>query len=143
MTLTARFVRCAMLAAGSAIAWGACATPPPRSADTGRSAGIAAADDTTRLARLESEARALARTDGCDAASACRTAPVGWRGCGGPRTYLVYCAATTDTIALLRKLDELKRAEMAYNERSGMVSTCEMRLPPSVGVQGGRCVVSR
>ena len=123
----------------------ACAAPPPRSSDsaTGPAAPVAApADDTTRLARLERDARALVRASGCDAASSCRTAPVGWRGCGGPRTYVVYCPASTDTAALMRTLGELERAERAYNEREGVVSTCEMRMPPNVAVQNGSCVAA-
>ena len=121
----------------------ACAAPPQRAAETATSRSGEAANDTVRLARLEREARALAKTDGCVAASACRTAPVGWRGCGGPRTYVAYCAATTDSAALFRKLDELKAAETAYNEKAGMLSTCEMRLPPTVTLQEGRCTASR
>jgi hypothetical protein len=121
----------------------ACATPTPRSGDTLGSRAAARVDDTTRLATLEREARALAKTTGCDAASSCRTAPVGWRGCGGPRSYVVYCPASTDTAALLRKLEELKRAEMEYVDREGIVSTCEMRMPPGVTSQGGRCVATR
>jgi hypothetical protein len=97
------------------------------------------AADTTQLAQLEREARALAKTAGCSSDAQCRSAPVGWRGCGGPRTYIAYCAATTDSAALFRKLDELKAAEIAYNEKSGMVSTCEMRMPPDVSAQGGSC----
>lgn len=96
-------------------------------------------DPRPRLARLEQEARALARLDGCTSAGACRTAPVGWRGCGGPRTYLVYCAATTDTLALFRKLSELERAEQAYNASTGIASTCELRAPPAVGFEGRSC----
>jgi hypothetical protein len=120
----------------------ACAAPASRSGD---SAGSAAArlDDTVRLARLEREARALLSTTGCQSGASCRTAPVGARGCGGPRSYVVYCPASTDTVALLRKLEELKRAEMEYNERAGVVSTCEMRMPPAVAVQGGSCVATR
>lgn len=121
----------------------ACAAPPQRGAESAMSRGGDAPNDTAHLARLEREARALAKTEGCASASACRTAPVGWRGCGGPRTYIVYCAATTDSVALFRKLDELKTAETAYNEQVGMLSTCEMRLPPAVAVQGGRCTASR
>jgi hypothetical protein len=96
-------------------------------------------DARPRLARLEQEARALAKTDGCASAGACRTAPIGWRGCGGPRTYLVYCAATTDTLALFRKLEELETAEREYNAASGMMSTCEFRLPPAVRLDGRSC----
>jgi hypothetical protein len=121
----------------------ACAAPPQHAADSAMQRSGDAANDTARLARLEREARAIAKTEGCSSASACRTAPVGWRGCGGPRTYIVYCAATTDSVALFRKLDELKAAETAYNEQSGMLSTCEMRLPPAVTVQAGRCMASR
>jgi hypothetical protein len=91
------------------------------------------------VARLEREARALVRTDGCDAASGCATAPLGERACGGPREYLVYCRAGTDSAALFGKLAELARAERAWNERRGAVSTCEMRLPPATELVGQRC----
>ena len=92
-----------------------------------------------RLTRLEREARALAHTEGCEAVSQCRTAPVGWRRCGGPRDFLVYCAARTDTIALFRKLAELEAAEKEYNLRSGMMSSCVMRVPARVSLTSGRC----
>jgi hypothetical protein len=117
----------------------ACTAPARRSDDSITAGSTARVDDTTRLAQLEREARALAKTTGCSSDAQCRTAPVGWRGCGGPRTYIVYCAATTDSVALFRKLDELKRAETAYNQKSGMMSTCEMRMPPAVSAQGGSC----
>lgn len=107
-------------------------TPPPAQRDTGP-------DPRPRLARLEQEARALAKLDGCATAGECRTATVGWRGCGGPRTYLVYCAASTDTVALFRKLAELEKAEREYNASSGMMSTCELRLPPTVRLEGRSC----
>jgi hypothetical protein len=106
--------------------------PPARAADTNRS-------DQATLTRLEHEARALAKTSGCRSVNDCRTAPVGWRGCGGPRTYLVYCAAATDTIALYRKLKELEDAEKAYNAKSGMMSTCEFRMPPGTVLHGDGC----
>ena len=116
----------------------ACASPTPRGTDSG-AARSTRVDDTTRLAQLERAARALAKSGGCESASSCRSAPVGSRACGGPRAFVVYCPATTDTVALLRALDELRHAEMDYNERSGSISTCEMRLPPKMTVQGGRC----
>lgn len=101
-----------------------------------------AAGDTTRAARLEAEARALARTRGCPQADQCRTAPVGSRPCGGPREYLAYCAASTDTVALFRKLEELRRTEQEINQRSGMMSTCEFREPPATELSGGVCRVA-
>jgi hypothetical protein len=121
----------------------ACAAPQRRADESASARSAAPADDRVRLARLEREARALVRMEGCAKASDCRIAPLGWRGCGGPRTYLAYCVASTDSTALFRKLDELKEAEMAYNQKSGMVSTCEMRLPPTVTAEGGSCRESR
>jgi hypothetical protein len=152
--LTAR--RVAAVALPLAVILAACAPKARETSDSTRSVGSvispgrdlptppATVQDTNvaeqaRLSRLEHEARELAKTDGCSSVEACRTAPVGWRSCGGPRTYLVYCAASTDTLALFRKLAELEKAERAYNLRSGMMSTCEFRMPPTVKLQGGRC----
>ena len=98
-----------------------------------------ATGERATIARLEREARAIARATGCASARACRSAGVGVKACGGPRTYLTYCAATTDTVSLARKLRELERVERAYNERSGMMSTCEMRLAPVTTLVGGTC----
>jgi hypothetical protein len=118
---------------------GSVLVPPPL--DTSRPAvpPDSGPDDRPRLVRLEREARALVKTDGCSSVDACRTAPVGWRGCGGPRTYVVYCAATTDTVALFRKLKELETAEKAYNEKSGILSTCELRMPPGTKLERRSC----
>ena len=116
-------------------------TVPAAPAPAAAPADGEAQGDTGRIARLEREARALAHAEGCSA-GACRTAPVGSRPCGGPRTYLVYCAAATDSAALFAKLAELARAEAAFNSASGMASTCEYRMPPNATVQGGRCVAA-
>jgi hypothetical protein len=51
----------------------------------------------------------------------------------------VYCARTTDSVALYRKLDELARAEREYNRKQGLMSTCEFRMPPAVTASGGSC----
>jgi hypothetical protein len=96
-------------------------------------------NDQERIARLEREARALAKTDGCSSADQCRAAPVGERACGGPRDYVVYCARTTDSAGLYRKLAELRQAEIEYNKKTGAMSTCEFRTPPELALQGGSC----
>jgi hypothetical protein len=103
--------------------------PTPASADA----------DSTRVARLEREARALAKATGCGSAEQCRAAPVGERPCGGPRDYVVYCARSTDTSALNRKLAELRQAEMDLNRKTGAMSTCEFRMPPETTLVGGSC----
>jgi hypothetical protein len=95
--------------------------------------------DSAAIEKLEQEAKAIAKTNGCTASSDCRTAPVGSRACGGPRYYLPYCARSTDSVALFRKLDEVSTAEKAYNTKHQVVSTCEFRMPPAVEAVGGVC----
>jgi hypothetical protein len=95
-----------------------------------------------RVKDLEQRARALAKTDGCDRADQCEAAPMGAKPCGGPRTYLVYCKATTDEAALTRALDELKRAEEEYNRAAGLMSDCSMVVPPDVRLEGRTCTAA-
>jgi len=95
--------------------------------------------DWAQIVALEDQAKALLKTEGCSLAAQCRTAPVGSRACGGPRYYLVYCAQTTDSAALFRKLDAVAAAEREYNTRYKLMSTCEFRMPPTVALSGGSC----
>jgi hypothetical protein len=95
--------------------------------------------DWQRILQLEEQAKAVIDTGGCTSADQCRSAPVGSRACGGPRYYLVYCARTTDSAALFRKLDAVAAAERAYNVKYQIMSTCEFRMPPDLGVTGGMC----
>ena len=96
--------------------------------------------DWAAIEKIEAEAKSLAKTGGCTASGDCRAAPVGSRACGGPRYYLPYCAKTTDSVALFRKLDEVAKAEQAYNKKYNLASTCEFRMPPTVNAVGGSCV---
>ena len=95
--------------------------------------------DWDQILALEKEAKALVKTDGCSSSDQCRTAPVGSRGCGGPRYYLVYCAKTTDSAALYKKLEAIATAEHEYNTRYQIGSTCEFRMPPRVALIGSSC----
>ena len=95
--------------------------------------------DWAQIVALENEAKALVKADGCSSAGECRTAAVGSRACGGPRYYLVYCSRTTDSAALIKKLDAVAAAEREFNARYQLVSTCEFRMPPTVAVSGGSC----
>lgn len=108
---------------------------------TGANTGVAGSQqgDWAAIVKLEDNAKAIAKVAGC-ASSECRAAPVGSRACGGPRYYIPYCAKTTDSVALYRKLDEVAKAERAYNAKYKLVSTCEFRMPPLVEAIGGSCV---
>lgn len=95
--------------------------------------------DWAQIVALENEAKALVDTTGCANSGECRTVPVGSRGCGGPRYYLVYCSKTTDSVALYTKLAAVSDAERQYNTKYKVVSTCEFRMPPTVALSGGFC----
>lgn len=95
--------------------------------------------DWAQIVALEDQAKALVKAEGCSSAAQCRTAPVGSRACGGPRYYLVYCSATTDSAALFRKLDAVAAAEREFNIHYKIMSTCEFRMPPTVALSGGSC----
>ncbi|HEU4748361.1 MAG TPA: hypothetical protein VFS56_07645 [Gemmatimonadaceae bacterium] len=136
--------RLAVCVAASVVA-AACTQPPPQ-ATTPDGTGDRRTpppsneqSDWAAILRLEEEAKALVKATGCTAGDQCRTAPVGSRACGGPRYYLVYCSRTTDSVALFRKLAEVESAERAYNAKYQIGSTCEFRMPPTVGVTAGAC----
>lgn len=95
--------------------------------------------DWAAIVALENEAKEIAKTSGCGTVSECRTAPVGRRACGGPRYYIPYCALTTDSVALFRKLDQVAEAEREFNRKYQVGSTCEYRMPAPLTVSGGEC----
>ena len=123
----------------------ACTQPPPAPTPPDGSGGQQTPApsnqeaDWQRILDLEEQAKALVKAGGCTSGDQCRTAPVGSRACGGPRYYLVYCSRTTDSVALFRKLAEVEHAERAYNRKYEIISTCEFRMPPAVGVTAGTC----
>lgn len=95
--------------------------------------------DSANIARLESEALALAHNEGCTTDDQCRVAPVGAKACGGPRYWITYCAASTDSAALFKKLEELRTAEESFNKEHGIISDCSIVGPPTPVVSAGVC----
>lgn len=122
-----------------------CMQPSVPSGDSPSSPGSGAKStqesDWAAIVALEDQAKALAKTTGCASSSECRSAPVGNRACGGPRYYIAYCVVSTDSVALFRKLDEVKSAENAFNTKYKLVSTCEFRIPPQVGIVNSVCAL--
>ena len=98
------------------------------------------ATDRARIDSLVTIARSLALANGCDEAGGCATAALGVKACGGPKEYLVYCRASTDTGALGAAVELVNRLEREFNERYGIVSDCMLLLEPQVEVRGGACV---
>jgi hypothetical protein len=136
--------RCSLLLTGVILVCG-CTQPAPKNgpANPKEDATFVVTGDQKadwqRILQLEEQAKAIINTGGCTSADQCRSAPVGSRACGGPRYYLVYCARTTDSAALFRKLEDVAAAERAYNVRYQIMSTCEFRMPPELAIAGGVC----
>lgn len=116
------------------------AKPPPPSPPGGTpSAATTQEQDWQEIQKVEQQAKAVVRTDNCSNEGQCRTAAVGSRACGGPRYYLTFCAASTDTVRLFRLLSQISGMETAYNTKWQLASTCEFRMAPGVRLSGGVC----
>jgi hypothetical protein len=133
-----------LILAGSLLFVSACnpkPVPPDANGTSAPPAGAVSSEDADRkeIEKLEAEARALANVSGCTASGDCRVAPIGVRGCGGPRDFIVYCGKTTDSAALMEKIEAADSAEAAFNRKHQVISTCELRMPPAVESSGGSC----
>jgi len=111
------------------------------STGTGHDASVVGTQQTdwAAIEKLEKDAKTIAKTTGCASSGECRSAPVGSKGCGGPRYYIPWCAKSTDSAALYAKLDEVVTAERAYNKKYQIISTCEFQVAPKVEVVAGAC----
>ena len=87
---------------------------------------------------LIAEIIGLAKGGGCSRVEDCHTLPVGHKACGGPRTYVVYCATTTDVAALERKIAELDALDRAAAS-AGAISDCMLAVAPTPVLRGGAC----
>ena len=90
----------------------------------------------------EARARIDSAIGGAEASalSQCALIPVGARPCGGPRAYLAYSTAETDSAALAALVAVYDRMDSERNEAQGLVSTCELMMPPDLALEAGRCV---
>jgi hypothetical protein len=148
--LEPEFVMRELIIVGSLFVLASCGpkSPPaeaPADSAPAPSAGDIPAEeaDYKVVEQLEAAARAIVKTDGCSTSADCRAAPIGVRGCGGPRDFIVYCSKNTDSVALYQKIAAADSAEAAYNARYKVGSTCELRMAPAVGLSGGACVANR
>lgn len=119
----------------AALAVAACAGAPTSARPAGlrildrlptgdQSADRAALDSAYRVVR------SLAAGGTC-ADGSCAALPVGAKACGGPSSYVSYCPTSPDAARLRAAADEVTRAERAFNERYGVMSTCEVTAPPA------------
>ncbi len=83
---------------------------------------------------------ALAGDGSCEDADDCSSIAAGSKACGGPSTYVVYCASAIGENALIAKVDEYTELEEAYNIANDIVSDCAEEPMPVVELVDGVCV---
>jgi len=91
---------------------------------------------------LDSLRQAMAAAVGpasCRAKEQCRAVGVGAKPCGGPRSYLIYSTATTDSAALALIAQRYDAADARQNRVQGLVSDCTFLPPPQLECVAGRC----
>jgi hypothetical protein len=98
------------------------------------------AADRARLQQMRLRIESLVGKSLCTDSSDCRAIGFGSKSCGGPWEYLVYSAATIDTVKLRELVARYNEFEDEMNRRYGYVSDCSVPNPPVLGCQSGRCV---
>lgn len=109
---------------------------PGASAKTG-------AGDTTGLPQLREVIVQQVGEPRCSEPSECRTIPLGSKPCGGPWSYLIYSAATTDSAALEHAVRAYNAREAEQNRKSGRVSDCSFIAPPKLTCDRRLCITYR
>jgi hypothetical protein len=74
--------------------------------------------------------------------SQCRLVAFGSKPCGGPREYLAYSTAITDSTALTTAVARYNAHEAEANRQSDRISDCRMVVRPTVTVVDGHCKIA-
>lgn len=77
----------------------------------------------------------------CDSSDQCRTLAVGSKACGGPERYLPWSSKRSDGARLGQVAEQYAQARRIEDEKSGMMSTCELIMDPGATCQQQRCVL--
>ena len=82
-------------------------------------------------ARLE-QVRSIIGAARCSADSQCRVLGIGTRPCGGPESHLAWSTVRTDARALEAAARAYAEERQRWHEKSGLMSTCDVRPAPGV-----------
>jgi hypothetical protein len=134
------FVACALLGLGPA--FGCARASDPDQTEVDAPPMPTSSEQVLPTTLEEARAQIDSAIGGAEASalSECALAALGVRPCGGPRTYLAYSLAQTDSAALAALIEVYDRLDRERNEREGLVSTCELMVPPDLAIENGRCV---
>jgi len=77
----------------------------------------------------------------CHDLGECRLVALGAKPCGGPRQYVAYSAAATDSVTLAGLVATFNRIDGERNRETNTISDCRLVTRPRLVVRDGRCAV--
>ncbi len=82
------------------------------------------------LKKMLAEIEAIADSVVCENAEEWEYTPIGSKACGGPSGFIAY-STKIDVPSFLEKVETYTKAEDDFNKKWGIVSTCDVLLPPN------------
>lgn len=91
--------------------------------------------------QLQLRLERLTENKGCEQDNQCKVIGVGARPCGGPDQYLLYSTLHTDEKMLSYTNDRYQKLKKQQNEKLGLMSTCQMLMPPVSACIENKCAI--
>lgn len=91
--------------------------------------------------QLQLRLERLTENKECQQDNQCKVIGVGARPCGGPDQYLLYSTLHTDEKMLSYTNDRYQKLKKQQNEKLGLMSTCQMLMPPASACIENKCAI--
>jgi hypothetical protein len=111
------------------------AAPAPAAAPVARVGAGATPAPSATLERIQ----VLVGKAECTSDSQCEVLPMGAKACGGPAGYLAFSNAKTNAAELQALAERYHGEQQASNQRSGMVSNCQVVPMPVAACRANTC----
>jgi hypothetical protein len=91
--------------------------------------------------QLQLRLERLTENKECQQDNQCKVIGVGARPCGGPDQYLTYSTQHTDEKMLSYTNERYQKLKKQQNEKLGLMSTCQMLMPPVSACVENKCAI--
>ena len=99
------------------------------------------AQDAKALEKIFAEIETMAKSKACNDSSQWMYTNYGAKACGGPVGYIAY-STKINTVLFLKKVNQHRTAQSAYNEKWGILSDCSIPQEPNgVACEDGKAVL--